>query len=238
MRRQFSEDMGSRRPSRTCLAAGFALVAATAVGCGEIVNGSADPTEKEEIGDRRGQSSTPTDSSVIVFKDEVKSNSTVPPGLDGLLFVDTKGKRVALKEYIGSKNLILVFTEGFSGMLCPFCKTQTSRLIANYDKFKERDTEILVVYPGARDHLDEFLVAARTSGKRQIDQVPFPIVLDETMQAVDFFDIRSNLAHPSTYIIDKRGDVKLAYVGADMTADRPSISALLKTLDAANEDSR
>lgn len=166
----------------------------------------------------------------IQFLDEVQSNATVPEGLTDLLFVDTQGNRVQLEDYIGRKNIVLVFTEGFSGMLCPFCKTQTSRLVANYDRFAELDTEILVVYPGEREHLDEFLEAARTSGKKQVERVPFPIVLDAKMEAVDFFDIRSSLAHPSTYVIDKQGNVQLAYVGADMSADRPSVQALLDTL--------
>lgn len=175
----------------------------------------------------------------IVFKDRVASNAEVPEGLNGLTFVDTKGKRVELKDFIGQKNVVLVFTEGFTGMLCPFCKTQTSRLIANYKSFADLDTEILVVYPGERDHVDEFIEAARTSGKEQVDRVPFPIVLDQQMHAVDFFDIRSKLAHPSTYIIDKLGNVRLAYVGQDMSADRPSIKALLETLqDVGGEGSQ
>ena len=65
--------------------------------------------------------------------------------------------------------------------------------------------------------------------------MPFPIVLDEDFKAVDFFDIRSKLAHPSTYIINKSGNVVFAYVGADMTADRPSIQAMLDKLASAND---
>lgn len=172
----------------------------------------------------------------IVFKDDVSTNVKVPIGLDGLTFVDTNGGRVALQDYLGKKNVILVFTEGFAGMLCPFCKTQTSRLVANYDKFAALDTQILVVYPGERDHLDEFVEAARTTGKTQVDRVPFPIVLDREMTAVDYFDIRSKLAHPSTYVIDKAGKVKLAYVGADMTADRPSVKALLEAVKSTGQE--
>ena len=171
----------------------------------------------------------------IQFKDNVATNVEVPQGLQGLTFFDTKGHEVALRDYVGKKNVVLVFTEGFAGMLCPFCKAQTSALVANYDRFSDLDTEILVVYPGTRDHLDEFVEAAKTHDKRQVERVPFPIVLDEEMSAVDFFDIRSQLAHPSTYVINKRGDVSLAYVGADMSADRPSVDALLNTLRSANE---
>jgi peroxiredoxin len=170
----------------------------------------------------------------VDFKDHVQSNAEVPAGLEGLVFLDTTGRRVALSSYLGKKNVVLVFTEGFSGMLCPFCKTQTSRLIDNYQKFRALDAEVLVVYPGTRDHVDEFIEAAKKTEKRQVDEVPFPIVLDEEMKAVDFFSIRSNLAHPSTYVIDKKGNVKLAYVGKDMSADRPSVTAILTQIEASN----
>ena len=171
----------------------------------------------------------------IVFKDSVESNVEVPAGLDGLVFIDTQGNRVALEVFLGKKNVVLVFTEGFGGgMLCPFCKTQTSRLVANYDRFAELDTEVLVVYPGARDHLDEFIEAAKKTEKKQVDRVPFPLVLDEDLTAVGYFNIASNLAHPSTFIIDKGGNVRLAYVGADMTADRPSVTAMLDVISDAN----
>lgn len=177
------------------------------------------------------------DTSDVVFKDEVESNVEVPDGLDGLVFLDTAGKRVALESFLGEKNVVLVFTEGFAGgMLCPFCKTQTSRLVANYDKFADLDTEILVVYPGSRDHLDEFVAAAKKTEKAEVDNVPFPLVLDEDLAAVSYFNIQSNLAHPSTFIIDKQGNVRLAYVGADMSADRPSVAAMLRVVESANEN--
>jgi alkyl hydroperoxide reductase subunit AhpC len=91
-----------------------------------------------------------------------------------------------------------------------------------------------VVYPGSREHLDEFVEAAKKSEKTEVDSVPFPLVLDEDLVAVGYFNIASNLAHPSTFIIDKQGNVRLAYVGADMTADRPSVAAMLRVLESVN----
>ena len=121
-------------------------------------------------------------------------------------------------------------------MLCPFCTTQTSRLIANYSKFAELDTEVLVVYPGTRDHIDEFIEAATKTEKKQVDQVPFPLLFDEQLAAVGFFGIESNLAHPSSYLIDKQGNVRFAYVGVDMSADRPSVKLLLEEAKAAQAE--
>ena len=196
-------------------------------------------TEPTSIATKASDTAKQPSAQPIEFKDHVQSNAEVPAGLDGLVFLDTAGKRVALSSFFGKKNIVLVFTEGFSGRLCPLCSTQTSRLIDNYEKFRALDTEVLVVYPGTRDHVEEFIAAAKTAEKRQIAEVPFPIVLDEAMTAVDFFNIRSNLAHPSTYIIDKRGNVSLAYVGKDMSADRPSVKAILHQIEASNApDSR
>ena len=173
----------------------------------------------------------------IKFKDDaVKSNTTAPKSVEQLKFVDTDGKTIAIKDFRGEKNVVIVFTEGFYKKLCPFCKTQTSRLIANYDKFKELDTEILVVYPGDTKHLAEFIDAAKTIDKEQVDAVPFPIVLDQDFEATEFFKIRSKQAFPSTYVINKRGEVCLAYVGANMSADRPSVKALLKRVTQENKN--
>lgn len=165
------------------------------------------------------------------FKDSLESNVEAPQAIKELVFTDKDGSKIKLVDYFGKKHIILVFTEGFNGMLCPFCKTQTSRLVANYEKFQDRDCEVIVVYPGAADHLDEFVEAALKTEKEQVDEVPFPIVLDKDFKATDFFDIHSTHAHPSTYLIDKQGNVKFAYVGTDMTADRPSVKALLGRLD-------
>lgn len=193
-----------------------------------------DPSTQKKMGGM-GNMKMPTDPKSIQFKDAIDSNVEVPQGLDELVFIDTDGDRVALKDYIGKKNVVLVFTEGFNGMLCPFCKTQTSRLVSNYPKFQEQETEVLVVYPGARDHVDEFMKAAMGDDKSQVDAVPFPIVLDEDFSATKFFDIKSMHAHPSTFIIDKQGKICLAYVGADMTADRPSVKVILEKIQAAND---
>ena len=168
----------------------------------------------------------------IAFLEQVKSNADVPKELGGVSFTDTSGSEVTLGDYLGKKHVVLVFTQGFSGMLCPFCKTQTSRLITNYQKFADLDAEVFVVYPGTRDHLEEFIEAAKTQ-ESHVAAVPFPILLDEDLRGTRFFNIVSEFAHPSTFIIDKNGDVKLAYVGADRSADRPSIEAMLSILETA-----
>ena len=164
----------------------------------------------------------------LAFQAEVESNREPDTAIGELEFVDSEQGTVRLADYAGKKNVLLVFTRGFSGSLCPFCTTQTSRLIANYESFSERDTEVLLVYPGQTDQLDDFLKA---SMKEQASQAfPFPVLLDPELAAVKRLKIEARLAHPSTFIIDKQGNVAFSYVGANPT-DRPSIKALLAQLD-------
>jgi peroxiredoxin len=168
------------------------------------------------------------DPSSVKFADQVESNLEVDDTIGSLQFTDTGGNPVRLDQYAGEKNVLLVFTRGFSGQLCPFCTTQTSRLIANYDKFSERDTEVLLVYPGQKDQLSEFLAASMEGS--DVEKFPFPVLLDEDLAAVNQLNIAAQLAHPSTFIIDKQGSVKLSYVGQS-PIDRPSVKALLTQLD-------
>ena len=68
-----------------------------------------------------------------------------------------------------------------------------------------------------------------------VDKIPFPVVLDIELKAVDQLGIRKDLSKPATYILDKQGQVRFAYVGESL-ADRPSVKALLEQLDALNKD--
>ena len=164
----------------------------------------------------------------VAFLDDVESNHEDDGTVTDLEFVDADGNAFSLKQYQGKKNVLLVFTRGFSGELCPYCTTQTSRLIANYDQFTERETEVLLVYPGSKTQLPLFRQASiEASGE---DSFPFPVLLDEDLTAVKRLGIAAQLAFPSSFIVDKQGQVRLSYVGSDPT-DRPSIKALLATLD-------
>ncbi|MGE0609926.1 MAG: peroxiredoxin family protein [Pirellulales bacterium] len=166
----------------------------------------------------------------ISFNDDAQNNTTVDPNNLDLHFVDIKGNQVTLQDFHEKKNIVLVFTRGFSGQICPFCTTQTSRLAANYQEFAKRDTEVLAVYPGDKSSVPAFLKAVEAQSKTGPGEPPFPLLLDEQMAAVDRLGIRGDLAKPSTYILDKQGQVRFAYVGAH-AADRPSIKALLNQLD-------
>jgi peroxiredoxin len=167
------------------------------------------------------------------FVDDAKSNTKVDLAALDLTFIDRNGKSVDLKNYRGKKNVVLVVTRGYvtsegKGSFCPYCTTQTTRLIAQYDEFTKRDAEVLLVFPGPKDHVEQFVKKAERG--IELEPTPFPVLLDENFAAVDKLGIRGDLAKPSTYIIDKKGQVRFAYVGTN-SGDRPSVKALLQQLD-------
>lgn len=186
------------------------------------------------------------------FKDDVAPNAEVASETIGQLeFVDRQGAKVDLAKYRG-QNVVLVVTRGYQGAagnkppggvnygdVCLYCATQTAGLLANYEEFQRRNAEVLVVYPiptkAEIDRLETFEQAAQRQGS-VTDAAPFPLLLDVELKAVDRLGIRQSLAKPATYILDKQGKMRFAYVGQTL-ADRPSVKAMLAQLDAINDAS-
>jgi peroxiredoxin len=162
------------------------------------------------------------------FKDQVQTNTNFDAGAMDLSFPDSKGKALDLAHFRGHKNLVLIVTRGFPGYICPNCTAQTARLITHYAEFTQRNAEVLVVFPGPKESVAEFVQISQTQAANR--QVPFPILLDEKLAVVDRLGLRADLAKPSTFILDKKGQVRFAYVGTT-SSDRPSIKALLQQLE-------
>jgi peroxiredoxin len=170
------------------------------------------------------------------FKDDAPTNASVDPATFPLSFIDLHGQPVDLSKFRGQKKVVLVVLRGMpqspGGQFCPSCLAQTSSLLAQRQKFTERGAEVLLVYPGPTDRLGEFLQTARMQTPGEPQQA-FRVLLDEECRACDRLGIRADLAKPSTYVLDTRGNLVYAYVGATST-DRPSIQAILAQLDKAN----
>lgn len=155
-----------------------------------------------------------------------------------LKFVDLDGKNVDLASFRGKSNVVLVVVKGMpkypGGVFCPGCLAQVSALTANYDEFKKRNAEILMVFPGPTEKLPDFLATAKVDGANGNPKVPFALLKDTDLKAVDSLGIRGDLAKPSTYILDRKGNAVFAFVG-ESTTDRPSVKALLAQLDKLND---
>lgn len=175
----------------------------------------------------------------IRFKDDAVANASPGDAILNLQFVDPSGKTVRPRDLIAKHNLVLVFVRGYNGSICPYCSAYTSGLISNFKAIAQRDTDVLLVYPITKpdesQRLDEFLRATFRLSSPPAGQTPFPVVLDIGLKAVDALGIRKDLAKPATYILDKQGQVRFAYVGSTLS-DRPSIKAILKLLDALKQE--
>lgn len=173
----------------------------------------------------------------IAFVDELQSQPEREVRLADYRLVDLEGKEHRLGDVGQRSHTVVVVLRGYAGMLCMYCTTQTSRLIANYEEFRRRDAEVVVVYPVmvAKDSatFQQLLDSAQTQRDAVEEDVPFPVLLDVELGMVDGLGIRRALSLPATYILDAEGQVRFAYVGQSI-ADRPSVKALLAELDRLN----
>jgi peroxiredoxin len=172
----------------------------------------------------------------ITFLDTVATQETPATDFATVPMTTADGRTITLKDLAAGKHLIAVFTRGYAGSICPYCSSQTSRLIANYAEFQKRDTEVVVIYPLEKpedtQRLNEFMAKVNEINTQPATQAaPFPLLVDIGLKAVDVLGIRRDLSKPATYILDENGAVRFAYVGKSL-ADRPSVKALLEQLDA------
>lgn len=170
----------------------------------------------------------------ITFLNEASSNASLDAGLTSISFVASTGEERLVKDIAPGKTLVLVVTRGNTVPICPYCSTQTARLISNYESFKERGAEVAIVYPietgDDSSRLDSFLSDVKTKLADASNPVPFPVLLDVELKGVDQLGIRKDLSKPATYIVDHEGNVQYAYVGEHI-ADRPGVPVLLAEVD-------
>jgi peroxiredoxin len=191
------------------------------------------PIDELDALDDTEMDDTWSDPDAILFNDDVKTNHEANNEFDFTLS-DLAGNEVDLKSFRGKKNVVLVVTRGVVKPLCPYCLTQTSRLVVNRNKFEDRNTEVLVVIPGEKGGIADFTKNVRDSSG--VDNLELKIVLDEDLSLVNRLAISADLAKPSTYILDQEGKLRFAYVGKT-TKDRPSLKAMLNQLDMIQAES-
>ncbi|HUQ71371.1 MAG TPA: redoxin domain-containing protein [Planctomycetaceae bacterium] len=170
----------------------------------------------------------------ISFLDDVSVQPAPQADLKTLSLTDTTGNQVALGEVAPGRHLVVVMTRGFNGGICPYCSTQTARLIANYSQIQNLNAEVVLIYPLEADKsqslLQDFLGKVNAINKKSAEELPpFPVLLDVGLKVVDTLGLRKDLSKPATYILDPAGSVRFAYVGNTLN-DRPSVKAIVQQL--------
>jgi len=168
----------------------------------------------------------------IRFSEVSQSQPITIEDFSELRFTTSDGEEVALADIMSRDYLVLVITRGWYGGVCVYCASQTSRWARRFDELDPYDAQLAVVFPTETaeesSKVDE-LTQRIKGGAIPNDEIPYPILLDINLKGVDQLGIRSELAKPSTYIIDRQGRVRFAYVG-ETIADRPSIDSILAQL--------
>ena len=168
----------------------------------------------------------------IEFMDISKSQPITIEDFSMLTFSDPEGNEVKLADIMTKDYLVLVITRGWYGGVCFYCASQTSRWARRFDELEPYNAQLAVIFPTESAEeavkIDE-LEKRIKKGKITNEEIPYPILLDINLSSVDQLGIRSDLAKPSTYIIDREGRVRFAYVGESI-ADRPTVDSVLKQL--------
>ena len=168
----------------------------------------------------------------IQFMQVTESQPITIDDFSDLVFTDPEGNEVKLADLMTEEYLVLVITRGWYGGVCFYCASQTSRWARRFEELEPYNAQLAVIFPTESaeeavkiDELEKRII----KGKIPNEEIPYPILLDINLSSVDQLGIRSDLAKPSTYIIDREGRVRFAYVGESI-ADRPTVDSILKQL--------
>ncbi|NND97124.1 MAG: redoxin domain-containing protein [Pirellulaceae bacterium] len=168
----------------------------------------------------------------VQFADVAKSQPITIEDFSDLRFTDKDGNEVQLAEVMTRDYLVLVVTRGWYGGVCFYCSSQTSRWARRFDELEQYDAQLIVIFP--TETAEEAPKLAELTkrikgGDIPNENIPYPILLDINLVGVDQLGIRDELAKPATYIIDREGRVRFAYVGESI-ADRPTVDSILNQL--------
>lgn len=168
-----------------------------------------------------------------------------------LELVDEQGNPVSLRERQGQQHLVIVFTRGSLATVsaankgpqlpqlpnvCPYCSSQASGIVNYLPQFAEHQAAVVLVFPVT--HLTESQDAQtfQQALPKPDHRSPIPVLLDLQLRAVEQLDIRDHLSRPASFIIDKAGNLRFAYVAKQGSADRPSGSELLRHVKQINTE--
>jgi peroxiredoxin len=121
------------------------------------------------------------------------------------------GKRsgeVKLSEFTGEAPVVIVVLRGFPGSQCPACTRQVADLVKHARHFRQRNIEVLLIYPGPGAELkskaEDFLQGSKLPS-------PFTMLLDPDYAFTKAYGLRWNSPHetayPTTMVIGKDGKI-------------------------------
>ena len=143
------------------------------------------------------------------------------------------GKPVELSDLRADGPVVLVVLRGDPGYQCPICSRQVGQLLGGAKDFAAAGANVVMVYPGPADDLDE-------KAKQFVRGKKFPknytMLLDPDYRFTNAWRLRwdapRETAYPSTFVIDADGEIRWAKVsrGHGDRADTADVLAAVKAL--------
>jgi peroxiredoxin len=168
-----------------------------------------------------------------------------------LPFTDEKGAPLSLKDRVGKKHLVIVVTRGSMASVpmlkrgpelpnfpkvCAYCSSQASGIAGRMADFEKQDAEVLLVFPIKQQAEVADAEMIHKSAGELSPTAPFTVLIDPNCAAVEKLQLQEHLAKPASFIIDKAGHLRFAYVATAGAADRPSGNELLRHVSQVNLD--
>jgi peroxiredoxin len=140
--------------------------------------------------------------------------------------IDSEGRTVNLSDYKGKKKVVLVFNRGF---FCPHTRRHMAELRQDYQKFVDRNTEVITIGPEDAKVFAEWW---------HNEQIPFVGIADPEHVIANLYGQKVNILKfgrmPAMLVIDKEGKIRYVHYGNSMS-DIPQDEENLSLLDGLNK---
>ena len=143
------------------------------------------------------------------------------------------GNSVSLAKERAKGTTVLVLLRGFPGYQCPYCVKQVHDFVEHSADFASKKVNLLLVYPGPPADLDQH---AKEFLAKQSDLPPnIKLVIDPDYKMTNLYGLRWDAPHetayPSTFILDKNGNILFEKI-SHSHGDRTSAEDILGQLKA------
>lgn len=149
---------------------------------------------------------------------------------------DQNGRQHRLSDYRGKKAVVLVF---LYGVTCMHCYGQVAQIRGKLAEFRDRGAEVLMVESHEPYRVRSTLREASHDPK---DTARLPVLSDPSHTVAASYGVAMQMHHvewlnrPSSFIIDRDGILRYAYLGRRVD-DRPSPGDLLAEVEKLHDPS-
>lgn len=149
---------------------------------------------------------------------------------------DIDGGLVSLSTTLQKGPVVLVVLRGWPGYQCPFCTIQLGEFLSHAKDFAKNHATVLFVYPGPVAGLVEH---AREFRAERAFPSEFRFLVDPGMSWLMEHRLRWNAegetSYPSTYVLDRQGEVRFA-ITSKVHGARASTAQLLEVLGELHDE--